>query len=297
MLPCRSRRLGSSPAAPRPQARSAALRLCAFPLFALLTLTPAPARADVVDDAFARGNALAAAGDYEAAVRAYEDAEALLPGRSAVLSFNLGTAYAQLGELGAATYHLRRALQPQAEASVDIAEAARRNLGVVRQRAEVAAAAGNLQIDRPETWRDAALSALRSPAFGWLSLAAGWLALLLWLTRSRYREAARSALAGLAAVLAALYLVIGGLHGYALRAELGAPQAIALPIKLEVREGPSVHRKVIFTVQGGSRLSLVERGSGWGRVRLPGGLEGWAPLSDLGELAAPPKRLRSASSP
>jgi tetratricopeptide (TPR) repeat protein len=272
------------------------MRLRALPLLAIFALTAAPARADVVDDAFARGNALAAAGDYAGAVRAYEDAEALLPGRSAALSFNLGTAYAQLGELGPATYHLRRALQPQAEASVDIAEAARRNLGVVRQRAEVAAAAANLQIDRPETWRDAALSALRSPAFGWLSVIAGWLALLLWITRARYREAARSALAGLAAVLAALYLVIGGLHGYALRTELGAPQAIALPAKLEVREGPGIHRKTVFTVQGGSRLSLVERGSGWGRVRLPGGLEGWAPLSGLGELAAPPRRLASEPS-
>lgn len=263
-----------------------------LPLLVLLALAPASARADVVDDAFARGNALATAGDFEGAVRAYEDAEALLPGRSAALSFNLGTAYAQLGELGAATYHLRRALQPQAEASVDIAEAARRNLGVVRQRAEVAAAAGGLQIDRPETWRDAALSALRAPAFGWLSLGAGWLALLLWITRARFREASRSALAGLAAVLGALYLIVGGLHGYALRAELGGSQAIALPAKLELRDGPGAHRKVVFTVQGGSRLSLVERGSGWGRVRLPGGLEGWAPLSGLGEPAAPPRRLR-----
>lgn len=271
------------------------MRLRALSLIPLFALIAAPARADVVDDAFARGNALVAAGDYEGAVRAYEEAEALLPGRSAALSFNLGTAYAQLGELGAATYHLRRALQPQAEASTDVAEAARRNLGVVRQRAEVAAIAGSLQIDRPETWRDAALSALRSPAFGWLALAAGWLALLLWIGRTRYREAARSALAGLAAVLAALWLVIGGLHGYALRAELGAPQAIALPAKLEVREGPGVHRKTVFTVQGGSRLSVVERGAGWARVRLPGGLEGWAPLSGLGELTAPPRRLRSES--
>jgi tetratricopeptide (TPR) repeat protein len=260
----------------------------------LLALAAAPARADVVDDAFARGNALAAAGDYEAAARAYEEAEALLPGRSAALSFNLGTAYAQLGDLGAATYHLRRALQPQAGASADVAEAARRNLGVVRQRAEVAAAAGGLQIDRPETWRDAAHSALRAPAFGWLSLGAGWLALVLWITRGRFRSAARSALTGLAAVLAALYFVFGGLHGYALRAELGASPAIALPARLEVREGPGVHRKVVFTVQGGSRLGLVERGAGWGRVRLPGGLEGWAPLTGIGELAAPPRRLREA---
>ncbi len=268
-------------------------RLATSLLLASLTLAPARARADVVDDTFARGNQAATAGDYRAAAQHYEEAERLLPGRSAALSFNLGTAYAQLGELGKATYHLRRALQTEADASADIAEAARRNLGVVRQRAEVAAAAGGLQIDRPETWRDAALSALRAPIFAWLSLGAGWLALLLWWFRGRLRAAGQGVAAGLAAVLAAVFILVGGLHGYAVRSELAAPPAIALPAKLEVREGPGVHRKVVFAVQGGSRLRVSERGAGWARVRLPGGLEGWAPLADLGELNAPPRHLRN----
>lgn len=262
-------------------------------VIACLTLAPARARADVVDEAFARGNQAALTGDYRGAVTHYTEAERLLPGRSAVLSFNLGTAHAQLGELGPATYHLRRALQPQAEATPDVAEAARRNLGVVRQRSEVAAAAAGLQVDRPETWREAALGALRAPLFGWLSLGAGWLALLLWLLRGRLRAQARGAAAGLCAVLAAVWAVFGGLHGYALGSEQAAPQAIALPAKLEVREGPGVHRKVLFAVQGGSRLRLTERGSGWARVRLPGGLEGWAPLADIGPLSDPPRRLRN----
>ncbi|HEY0136495.1 MAG TPA: SH3 domain-containing protein, partial [Nannocystis sp.] len=85
-------------------------------------------------------------------------------------------------------------------------------------------------------------------------------------------------------VLAAIYLVVGGLHGYAVRAESEAPQAIALPAKLEVREGPGNHRKALFVVQGGSRVRIVDRGSGWLRIRLPDGLEGWAPQASLGEL-------------
>ncbi len=254
----------------------------------LAALAPAHARADVIDETFARGNAAAAAGDYKAAVLLYQEAERLLPGRSATLSLNLGTCYAELGELGLATYHLRRALQPAAEASADVAEAARRNLGIVRQRTEVAAAAGGLQIDRPETWRDAALSALRAPFFGWMTLGAGWIALLLWFGRGRLRAAARGTALGLAAVLAVVFVLVGGLHGYALRAELSSPQAIALPAKLDVREGPGAHRKALFAVQGGSRLRIAERGAGWARVRLPGGLEGWAPIQDLGELGADP---------
>ena len=244
-----------------------------------------PARADVVDEAFARGNAAAAAGDLQAAVSAYEEAERLLPGRSALLSFNLGTAYAQLGEVGLATYHLRRALQGQAQASEDVAAAAQRNLGIVRQRLEIAAAAAGAQVDRPETWRDALMAAVGSPGFGWLALGAGWLALLVWLLRGRLGGRAPGGVVGsVIGVLAAIYLVVGGLHGYAVRAESEAPQAIALPAKLEVREGPGNHRKALFVVQGGSRVRIVDRGSGWLRIRLPDGLEGWAPQASLGEL-------------
>jgi uncharacterized protein YgiM (DUF1202 family) len=85
-------------------------------------------------------------------------------------------------------------------------------------------------------------------------------------------------------VLVAIYLVVGGLHGYAVRAESEAPQAIALADKLEVRDGPGSHRKALFTVQGGSRVRIVDRGAGWLRIRLPDGLEGWAPQGSLGEL-------------
>ena len=253
-------------------------------LVAALSLA-GPARADVVDEAFARGNAAAATGDLQAAVSAYEEAERLLPGRSALLSFNLGTAYAQLGEVGLATYHLRRALQGQAQASEDVAAAAQRNLGIVRQRLEIAAAAAGAQVDRPETWRDALLAAVGSPGFGWLALGAGWLTLLVWLLRGRLGGRAPGGVVGsVIGVLVAIYLVVGGLHGYAVRAESEAPQAIALPAKLEVREGPGNHRKALFVVQGGSRVRIVDRGSGWLRIRLPDGLEGWAPQASLGEL-------------
>ena len=91
-------------------------------------------------------------------------------------------------------------------------------------------------------------------------------------------------------VLVAAYLVLGALHGYAVRAESEAPQAIALPTKLEVREGPGNHRKTLFVVQGGSRVRIVDRGTGWLRIRLPDGLEGWAPQADLGELAGAARR-------
>lgn len=254
-------------------------------------LVAAPARADVVDEAFVRGNRAAEAGDLKAAVQAYEEAERLLPGTSALLSFDLGTAYAQLGEDGLATYHLRRALRAQAQANAEVAAAAQRNLGIVRARAEVAALANGAQIDRPETWRDALMATVGAPEFGWLALGAGWLALVIVLLRGRLGGRAPGGVVGsVIGVLVAVYLVLGGLHGYAVRAEAEAPQAIALTGKLEVREGPGNHRRTLFVVQGGSRVRIVDRGSGWLRIRLPDGLEGWAPQADLGELAGAARR-------
>lgn len=269
-------------------------RRALFVLVGLATLATT-ARADVVDAAFVRGNRAAEAGDLKAAVQAYEEAERLLPGTSALLSFDLGTAYAQLGEDGLATYHLRRALRAQAQASAEVAAAAQRNLGIVRARAEVAALANGAQIDRPETWRDALLATVGAPEFGWLALGAGWLALAIVLLRGRLGGRAPAVVGSgvfgsVIGVLVAVYLVLGGLHGYAVRAEADAPQAIALTTKLEVREGPGNHRRTLFVVQGGSRVRIVDRGSGWLRIRLPDGLEGWAPQAGLGELASAARR-------
>ena len=203
-------------------------------LVMLTALVSAPARADVVDEAFVRGNRAAEVGDLKAAVQAYEEAERLSPGTSALLSFNLGTAYAQLGEVGMATYHLRRALRAQAQASAEVAAAAQRNLGVVRQRIEVAALANGAQTDRPETWRDALLAAVGAPGFGWVALVAGWLALVVVLLRGRLGGRAPGGVVGsVIGVLVAAYLVLGGLHGYAVRAESEAPQAIAGSKKLK----------------------------------------------------------------
>lgn len=279
--------------APRPLRRSRALALAGA--LAMLALVPAAdARADVVDEAFLAGNAAAEAGDWPTAIARYEEAERLLPGRSAVLSFNLGTAHAQLGDLGPASFHLRRALQPEAEAEAEIAEAARRNLGIVRQRMEVARAATGAQIDRPETWWELLLAGVGAPLFGWLALACGWLALALWpIGRRLAGRGPQAALRALALVLLVAFAAIGGLHGLALRAESTAPQAIVLPAAAEVREAPGAHRRKAFVVQGGSRVRIVDRVPGWSRIRLSGGLEGWVPQAEVGELRHAGRRAPS----
>src|SRR5690606_30239515 len=98
--------------------------------------------------AFVRGNDAAQRQDWQAAVTAYEQAAALLPGRHALLAYNLGTAYAHLGDWGRAVYHLSRAEDFRSGPSADVLEATRDNLEVVRRRIELQATTEGTKVDR-----------------------------------------------------------------------------------------------------------------------------------------------------
>jgi hypothetical protein len=257
-------------------------------LGASLCVIPRLASADAVDEAFVRGNEAAEAGDWEGAVREWEQARRLLPARSAVLSYDLGTAYGHLGETGLATFHLRRALQSESDPSDEIVEAARRNLGILQRRAELEATASGAQISPPESWWDRAVAALAAQAMGWFTLVVGWAAVVMVFVRTwkRRRGGAAAVSGALALVLGVVFVVGAGVHAISLRADTTTPRAIALDRKLEVREGPGTHRKVSFVLQGGSRIRIVDRSPGWSRIRLEGGLEGWVPEASLGRLDA-----------
>lgn len=256
-----------------------------------LLTAPAVAVADVIDEAYARGSAAVAQADYETAIVAWQEALELLPGRSAQLDYDLGTAHAQLGELGHASYHFERALAPEARPSVEVAEAARRNLGIVRQRAELQAEVNESQLSRePTTW-DRIVVVLAGRGLGWLSLACGWILLGLVGWRRWQARGAEGPTRGIASPLNALILVFslafalgGGLHALALETSDDHPEAIALDAVVEAREGPGAHLPVAFTIQGSSRLRVLDQRSGWLRVRMPGGLEGWVESSTIARL-------------
>jgi hypothetical protein len=258
-------------------------------VLAIVVAFPVSAHADAVDDSFALGNEAAARQDWEAAAQHYEEAAALLPGRSSLLSYNLGTAYAQLGDLGRATYHLRRALDFRGGPTTEITEAARSNLETVRRRVELSAATNGTRVDRPETWWDLFVEALEAPGVGWLALVSGWAFLVvLWVHRRRgLAGRSRSVTGATLVVLGLCYLVPGLLHAWAERADRENPEAIVLGAQVDAREGPGNHRAVEFSLQGGARVRIVERTPGWMRVRLPGGIEGWVPEQTIGELGRP----------
>lgn len=260
-------------------------RVAALLLLVVLLLLPGRVRADAVDDAYRQGNEAAERGDWEAAVAAYERARSILPGRSAPLSYDLGTAHAHLGELGHATFHLRLALA--ADPDVAVREAARRNLGIVRRRMELQAAMEGAQISPPDDWRDRLRAALAARWLGVLGLVLGWSGVALLLVRRRLPADTR--LRGTLGVLALAAMIAFGVasfaHGWAVWSSTG-DEAVVLPRVAEVREGPGRHRSVAFQLQGGSSARVVEQSSDWTKIRVEGGLEGWVAEASLGRLVS-----------
>jgi hypothetical protein len=259
----------------------------------LVLASPRLARADVVDDAYAAGSEAALTGNWDAALEHWQHALELLPGRSAQLDYDLGTAYASVGELGRATYHLERSLQPHARPSVEVAEAARRNLGIVRRQAETQAEIHDAIISRlPSSW-DLAIEVLAGRALAWISLVAGWLMVVVvahrqWRRRAGQASHAADSAGGVSGALVLVFALVftlgGGLHALAIGADDEHPDAIALDAIVEVREGPGTHLPVAFELQGGSHVRVLDERSGWVRVRLPGGLEGWAKVDAVARL-------------
>lgn len=235
--------------------------------------------ADEVDAAFAAGNQAAAKRHWKRAVRHYERARKLSPGRSANLSYNLGTAYAHLGQLGYATVHLHHALEQGSDSQ--LLEGARQNLGLVRRQAETQAAASNRVLSDPPHWSSVVVAFLGNSAVGWCSVALWWISALLVIRRLR-QGATKSwvlpfwCVSG-ALLSASLYLYCAG--------EVQAGKYIVVGDRVALREGPGEHRSMLFEVQPSSELRVLSRSSGWAQVRLPGARQGWmlsralAPLS------------------
>jgi tetratricopeptide (TPR) repeat protein len=198
---------------------------------------------------------------------------------SSHVHYNLGCAYFRLGRLGPAVYHFERALalDPGDEDARFNLETTRVQL-TARVRDEIKGAAAD-----PLWMRVVSLLGTRSATI--LFLALWWLGLgVLLALRFMARGAGRAALIAGESFVAACTLVAALLLAGRIYLEERVVQAIVLPDRAAVREGPDASAKSSFAVHAGLRVRLQARDERWARIRLANGLEGWLPARDLGVL-------------
>ena len=234
------------------------------------------ARADLIDEAWRRGNDAYFRGDYPAAVAAYEqiDRQSVV---SADLYYNLGVVYFRQGNLGPAVWSFERAvsLAPDDEdARFNLAQARKLAERRVRDRIEGA--------ERDSLWIRV-VTFLTGSEVTWLFVILYLVSFALLFWRRRAREASRAALSasaalvGFAAILAGL-LLLG-------RVTLDRlPFGVVLPDVVAVKEGADPNYRTTFAVHSGLRVRLLERDHEWVRIRLANGLEGWVRDQDVGRL-------------
>jgi tetratricopeptide (TPR) repeat protein len=237
-------------------------------LFAAVLAGPLPAQQEI----FEQGNQRYQAGEYAAAINAYE---AVFESgfRSHDLHYNLGNAYFKHGDLGRAILNWERALalepgDPDALANLDLAD---------RLKAD--------QIEPlPRFWLlsvfDWALNVLPR-AFLLLSVGAAWLALatgvvLRILARSVTLRRGGSLLAGGGALVVLL------LGANLLVRELGigrAERGVILSHSVPARSAPSADDNLtVFEVHEGTRVRIDQRTDEWAEIVLPDGKVGWVPV-------------------
>jgi tetratricopeptide (TPR) repeat protein len=242
---------------------------------ALLLVTTA-ARADVIDEAWKRGNDAYFRGDYAGALAAYEQID-----RQSVVSedlyYNLGVVYFRQGNLGRAVWSFERAaaLAPDDEdARFNLAQARKLAERRVRDRIEGA--------ERDPLWIRA-VTFLTASEQTWIFLILYLSCFVLLFLRRRAREASRAALGASAALVGFAAAVAGViLLGRATLDRI--PFAVVLPDVVTVREGADPNYRSTFAVHAGLRVRLLERDQDWWRIRLANGLEGWVRDQDVGRL-------------
>jgi tetratricopeptide (TPR) repeat protein len=260
----------------RETAFAAAAALAALLFAAAL---PRPARADLLDDLWRRGNDAYLRGDYPAAVAAYEqiDRQGVI---AADLELNLGNAYYRRGDLGRAIWRYERALSLDADA-----DDARFNLEQARKIAGRRVRDKIEGADREPFWIRA-VSQLSASTETWLFVAS----YLLLFAALGLRLHARRTGAEHAPVLGALAAILGvaaAASGLLLLGRVAldrAPFAIVLPDAVAAKEGADPEYRTSFDVHAGLRVRLVDRDRDWVRVRLANGLEGWVRSADVGRI-------------
>ena len=216
---------------------------------ALLLVWPTrTARADLLDEAWKRGNDTYFRGDFAGAIAAYEQLD-----RQNVASRDL---YYNLG----ARFNLAQARKLAERRVLDKIESAERESLWIRVVTVFTAST--------ETWL-------------FVGLYLGCFVLLF--LRRRAADDSRAALTAGAAILGTGALLAGILLLGRINLDR-IPFGIVLPDMSAVKEGADAGYRTSFDVHAGLRVRLLDRDQDWVRVRLANGLEGWLRAEDVGRL-------------
>jgi hypothetical protein len=253
------------------------LRKLAMVVTTLVSLATASlARADLLDQAWKRGNEANLRGDYAAAATAYEqlDRQHVV---SADLYYNLGVTYFRQGHLGKAIWSFERALVVSPDD-----EDARFNLAQARKLADQRAHDKLEGAEREPAWnRIVTFLSPSTEVIVFTVLYLGCFALLFVRRRiaedSRVAVTAGAAILGVGALLAGV-LILGRINLDRI------PYAVVLPDTVAVKEGADNNFRTSFEVHGGLRVRILDHEQDWVRVRLANGLEGFVHAEDVGPL-------------
>jgi len=236
-----------------------------------------PAWGETIDQAYRRALTDLVEGRYAKAAEGLERVAAV-PTRHEDVYYNLGCAYFRLGKLGLAIYNFERSLVLDAGG-----DDARFNLAAARNVVSTRVKDVLKGVPNETFW--GALVSTTSTRGWWVALLVAWwifFALLL-VVRRLDSGPARSGLIAATALVALVTLGAGGLLAGSLhrqRAKVG----IVLPDRLPARQGPSSGARETFKLHAGLRATVQAEASGWLRIRLANGLEGWVERRDLGLL-------------
>jgi tetratricopeptide (TPR) repeat protein len=213
--------------------------------------------------------------DWSGAAQYYAQAAQSLP-RCAELEYDVGTAAAQAGQVGAAVLHLERALRENPWDSD-----ARLNLERIRAK----------RIDKV-MGQEPGESPLQRLAAGlpgrllfWASALVFWAACGLWLLRGFGRLQLATPW------LVLLFVVAGAALGASLGYEAERSVRYAVVVGggeggqgVKVHSGPAGDLPSSFEVHDGLKVLVLDSENGFVHIRLGNGLEGYAPESEIQEI-------------
>jgi tetratricopeptide (TPR) repeat protein len=226
---------------------------------------------------FQEANKAYEANNFEKAASIYE--QVLASGwRSPALHYNLANAYYRLNKVGKSILHYERALLLDPN-DRDI----RYNLSLVRE---------NLPDDIESLptfflarWWNALRSLLSSGAWGWLALAMWWTGFggfCVWLAGNTREVIKRGFIAG--AFFLTLSLLPFSLALSRANYETATRQAVILVKTTALKSAPDDAGKEIQTLHEGTKVWLLEKLSGYWKIRLPNGETGWLHENDIGQI-------------